>query len=235
VRSRRRRIWGSWWCERQHLGWPAAAGQLLGQGRARRKRVIPLRLGWPPARRDQGRPRVAASSAGSRSSSLRVKELPAAGRSGRRADVPTGRRRSGHPDAGQAPHREPANFSVSVPAPPVPRSSRQVFLTTHYPVPLDPASGQLSMRSCFVTDAGRSGPEARHRQHRETTRHGPGRQGDGNPDSGKRRADRNRMRGHHRLPRPGQSPDREEAHPRPHRTAALLSSDASDLAAALGC
>jgi len=30
VRSRRRRTRGScWWCERQHLGWPAAAGQLL--------------------------------------------------------------------------------------------------------------------------------------------------------------------------------------------------------------
>jgi hypothetical protein len=28
----------------QHLGWPAAAGQLVGQGRPRRKRVDPLRL-----------------------------------------------------------------------------------------------------------------------------------------------------------------------------------------------
>jgi hypothetical protein len=59
-------------------------------------------------------PRVAASSAGSRPSS------PTSARASRRrsirsrANVPTGRRRSGHRDAGQGPHREPANFSVSV-------------------------------------------------------------------------------------------------------------------------
>jgi len=34
-------------------------------------------------------------------------------------------------------------------APPVPRPSRQIFFTTHYAVPPDPASGRLSMRSCF--------------------------------------------------------------------------------------
>ena len=53
-------------------------------------------------RRDRGRPH------------LRVQEPPAAGRSGRRATVPTGPAALRSPDAGQAPHQEPANFSVSV-------------------------------------------------------------------------------------------------------------------------